>query len=60
MRRFTTRLLALALTLLSLVAMTMPALALSESPNYDIAELTDELEIMTFNIRKLRYSRAYR
>ena len=51
MRRFTTRLLALALTLLSLVAMTMPALAMSESPNYDIAELTDEVEIMTFNIR---------
>ena len=51
MRRFTTRLLALALTLLSLFAMTMPALATSESPDYIIAELSDEFEIMTFNIR---------
>jgi endonuclease/exonuclease/phosphatase family metal-dependent hydrolase len=29
----------------------MTALATGESPNYDIAELSDEIEIMTFNIR---------
>lgn len=51
MRKYTTRLFALALTLLSLVAMTTPALATSDSPSFDTVELNDEFNIMTFNIR---------
>ena len=51
MIKIATNFLALFLAFVTISALAMPVIAMTESPNYDAAELSDEIDVMTFNIR---------
>lgn len=51
MIKIATNFLALFLAFVTISALAMPVIAMTESPDYDAAELSDEIDVMTFNIR---------